>query len=395
MRRTLRTKAKRDDETDFSLVLGGPLYQLLIRTRLARPPLELLARRLIVIPAVAWLPLLALTLYEGTAIGGVAVPFLKDVEVYARFFVGLPLLLVAEPLVHARIRPLVRQFIDNDLIREDARSRFHTILERSTRLRSSMAVELSLIALVFLIGPWSRRYGLALDADTWFSIGGETTLAGHWSSWVSAPIFQFLLLRWLFRLALWWRFLWRVSRLPLALHPMHPDRAGGLGFLNRSMPAFLPVLLAQSAVVSGLILGRVLAGVGTAAQYRPEIAATVVMLVLSIAGPLLFFSMPLLAAKRDAMSRFSVLANRYARDFDHKWMRPDAPAGEPPLGSADIQSMADLDGSFAIVRGMRPVPFDLRFLVALAVVTASPFFPLVLTVVPLEELLKRVAGMLL
>ena len=76
-------------------------------------------------------------------------------------------------------------------------------------------------------------------------------------------------------------------------------------------------------------------------------------------------------------------------------MRPDAPAGEPPLGSADIQSMADLDGSFAIVRGMRPVPFDLRFLAALAVVTASPFFPLVLTVVPLEELLKRVAGMLL
>jgi len=30
---------------DFSLVLGGPLYQLFLRTRMARPPLDLFLHR--------------------------------------------------------------------------------------------------------------------------------------------------------------------------------------------------------------------------------------------------------------------------------------------------------------------------------------------------------------
>jgi hypothetical protein len=32
---------------DFSLVLGGPLYQLYLRTRMMRPPLDLLRRRIV------------------------------------------------------------------------------------------------------------------------------------------------------------------------------------------------------------------------------------------------------------------------------------------------------------------------------------------------------------
>jgi hypothetical protein len=38
---------------------------------------------------------------------------------------------------------------------------------------------------------------------------------------------------------------------------------------------------------------------------------------------------------------------------------------------------------------MRTVPFTLRDVIALVVVTAAPLLPLVLTVMPLEELLKR------
>ena len=53
----------------MSLVLGGPLYQLWRRLYAAGPALELLARRMIGIPLVAWLPLLVLTAYDGVAIG--------------------------------------------------------------------------------------------------------------------------------------------------------------------------------------------------------------------------------------------------------------------------------------------------------------------------------------
>ena len=48
------------NEPDFSLMLGGPLYQLYLRTKLARAPLELLIRRMVDIPLICWLPLLLL-----------------------------------------------------------------------------------------------------------------------------------------------------------------------------------------------------------------------------------------------------------------------------------------------------------------------------------------------
>ncbi len=36
---------------------------------------------------------------------------------------------------------------------------------------------------------------------------------------------------------IWYVFLWRVSRLPLQLEPLHPDRAGGIGFVGDCMRA--------------------------------------------------------------------------------------------------------------------------------------------------------------
>src|SRR5579864_6461922 len=52
-----------------SLVLGEPLYQLYLRTRLAKPPLDLLLRRLMGLSPICWLPLLALSVLGGRALG--------------------------------------------------------------------------------------------------------------------------------------------------------------------------------------------------------------------------------------------------------------------------------------------------------------------------------------
>ena len=90
---------------DFSLVLGGPLYQLWRRTSLAGDALQLLHRRLAVIVLLAWVPLLLLSLAEGNAWGArVRLPFLHDVEIHVRLLFALPLLIVAELVVHKRMR---------------------------------------------------------------------------------------------------------------------------------------------------------------------------------------------------------------------------------------------------------------------------------------------------
>ncbi|KAF1721249.1 hypothetical protein [Pseudoxanthomonas wuyuanensis] len=387
------------DTGDFSLVVGGPLYRLFLKTRLVRPPLDLVHRRMLVIPALAWLPLLALTVAEGNAVSGVVVPFLQDVETYARFLVALPILLFAELMVHARVREIVWQFRERGIVAEASMPRFEEAIAGAMRWRNSIAAEIALLALVFLLGPWVWQHGLALQTDTWYASADagriDLNRAGWWFVHISAPIFQFLLLRWYFRLALWWRFLWQVSRLPLELKATHPDRAGGLGFLGESVSGFMPVLFGQGVVVSGIIFSRVLTGANDALEFRNEIVVLVILLVAMVVVPLLFFSPDLMEARRVGLRKYGALATTYVREFERKWLQGGhVPAGDPLVGSADIQSLADLAGSSDIVREMWPVAFDLRTLLQLVAATATPFLPLVLTVIPFAELVKRVLGMM-
>jgi hypothetical protein len=384
---------------DFSLILGGPLYQLFLKTRLARPPLRLLHRRMLVIPALAWLPLLALTLLEGHALGGVSLPFLLDIETYARFLVAMPLLILAEPVVHSWTREIVWQFRERGIVQAESMPRFHAALDSAMRLRNSMTAELLLLAAVFVLAPWLWQHGMALQTDTWYATVDagriDLTRAGWWFVHVSAPMFQFLLLRWWFRLAIWWRFLWQVSRLSLEVKAAHPDRAGGLGFLGEGVYGFMPVLFAQGAVVSGLIASRVMTGARTAVEFRGEIALLILLLVAQVLIPMLFFVPGLIAARREGLRRYGALAATYVRDFERKWLGASMPTGEALMGSADIQSLADIAGGSDVVRAMRPVPFDLRVLLQLVAISAAPFLPLVLTVIPLTELLRRVVEMVL
>ena len=97
---------------DFSLILGGPLFQLLRRAHLCGDVADLLWRRVIALALITWLPLLVLSIAEGHAWGNnVKVPFLFDMDVHARFLLALPLLIVAELVVHQRMRLVVGTFV--------------------------------------------------------------------------------------------------------------------------------------------------------------------------------------------------------------------------------------------------------------------------------------------
>jgi hypothetical protein len=102
----------------------------------------------------------------------------------------------------------------------------------------------------------------------------------------------------------------------------------------------------------------------------------------------------LVRAKRTGLREYGVLAQRYVREFDHKWLRGGAAADEPLVGSGDIQSLADLANSFGVIRTMRVVPFTKETLLLLLVTPLAPVLPLTLTMVPLEELLRRLLGLL-
>jgi hypothetical protein len=385
---------------DFSIVLGGPLFQLLRRAHLSDDALGLVRLRILVISLLAWLPLLALSALEGHLWGGgVAVPFLKDVEAHARFLVVLPLLIFAEFAVHRRIRPLPQQFLDRKLIPESGLPRFEAAIASALRLRNSVLAEVLLLAFVYGVGVlviW-RQY-VTLDTSTWYAMpsgsGPEPSLAGRWYGWVSMPIFQFLLCRWYFRVFIWARFLWQVSRLKLRLIPTHPDRVGGLSFLAETSLAFFVLAAAHGAMVAGPLAGRIFFLGASLTQFKAEIAGLVFLMLCLVLGPLLVFVPQLFEAKWRGLREYGTLAGSYVREFDNKWLRHPPPANESFVGSADIQSLADLGNSYEVVRSMRLAPITNLAVLGVAVATLLPIAPLLLTVMPLEELLKKLSSIL-
>ena len=384
---------------DFSLVQGGPLFQLYRRTHLATDALELLHRRILVIALFAWLPLAFLSLLEGRALGGsITIPFLYDIEAHARFLIALPVLIAAELVVHRRIGPLMRRFVERRVVVAEDIPELNAAIDSALRVRNSVAVEVALVILVYTVGLWVWRSKIALGAATWYAVpdtaGGHYTAAGYWYAFVSIPMFQFTLLRWYMRVALWFWLLWRVSRFKLHLMAGHPDRAGGIGFLGKSAYAFGPLLFAQGAVLSGLIANRVLYERGSLSSFRVDAGGLIGFFVLVVLGPLVMFTPQLLQAKRTGSNEYALLATRLVGGFEEKWLRGRAPDVTQLLREPDASSLADFGTSYSVVKEMRIVPFGLHDITQLVVAAVAPLLPLALTRLSLEEVATRLIQIL-
>jgi hypothetical protein len=381
---------------DFSLVLGGPTFQLFRKTHLEGDQGDLLRRRVIIITLFVWLPLLLLSVFTSSN-GGARLSFLHDIEVQARFLVAVPVLIGSELLVHLRMRPVVRGLTERRIVRPRELPHFDNAIESAVRMRNSIPVELGLLLVVYTIGMWIWGSRVGLNTSTWYANAGgrwNLTSAGYWYVFVSIPIAQFILLRWYFRLFLWFRFLWQVSRMDLHLIPTHPDRCGGLAFLGKSSYSFAPILFAQGVMLAGLVASRVLYRGESLLSFKFQIGGFVVFFVLFILGPLLMFTPQMAKARRKGLADYGLLAQRYVESFERKWVVRDPSTSEELLGAADIQSLADLGNSYALVRDMRPVPFGLDDITRLTAATAAPLVPLLLTIFPAEELLLRIIKIL-
>lgn len=388
---TMTKAAFQDKVPDFSLVMGGPIFQLFRKAHLTGDHLELLHRRLLTIVSIAWLPLLVLDLVASRPGLTGRLTFLHDVEVQARFLVALPVLIVSELIVHSRLRPVVQRFVERRIVRRDDLPRFDAAIESAIRLRNSIPVELALFLLVYTFGLWLWSSRFAIQSPTWYANPGgrwNLTHAGWWYVFVSIPILQFVLLRWYFRFYIWYRFLWQVSKLNLHLVPIHPDRSAGLAFLGKSAYAFGPILFAQGAMLAGLVASRVLYRGENLLSFKLQMGGFVVFFVLAVLGPLLMFTPRMAAAKRKGLADYAQVSQGYVDMFEEKWVL-NTPPSEEVLGSADIQSLADLNNSYDIVRSMRAVPFGLEDISRLALATAAPLAPLLLTIFSPEELIMR------
>jgi hypothetical protein len=378
----------------FSLVNGGLLNRVWRRTGLSGDALQWVPRRAFVAAALAWVPLLLISMVDGNAWGnGVALTFLKDVETHVRLLIAVPLLILAEVKVHQRLHPIVRIFVEQGLIPDTARKRFDAAIASAVRLRNSVAAELLLIVFVYSVGLYMWRYQVSIDVASWHIAAGEgpagLSRAGWWAALVSMPMFQFLMLRWYFRFFIWARFLWQVSRIDLNLESIHPDGTAGLRFLSLSGRVYSVFLLAMGAVLAGMIANRIFYAGAKLLEFKVEILGWVAVLVFLILGPLLVFVPKLRAARRRGILKYGRLGQRYASDFHGKWTGGGQPPDEPLLGTPDIQSLADIRNAFLVVEGMRLAPFGMKTVTSLATYVVLPVAPLLLTTFSVEQLVDR------
>ncbi|MGA8099281.1 MAG: hypothetical protein WB810_11560 [Candidatus Cybelea sp.] len=362
--------------------------------------LRLRVAAIFILPLLAWLPLFILSTIDGKLLPGtVGTPFLLDLSAHIRLLVALPLFVLAARVGEARILPTLQQFLARRIVPENSIPRFEAAVASAFRLGDSIAVDLLIIAIIYLFDTLvARRTYVANDVATWYAAaaaqGSHLNPAGICYAYFSLPIFQFVLLRWYFRLFIWARFLGQVARLKLNLVPTHPDRVGGLGFLIMGTQVFALFAMAHGALLAGWLSTRVVIAKASLTGFKGEIVAIVAFVLFLTIAPLTAFARPLNRAKRRGVIEYGALAARYANEFRDKWIVPEADSKEPLVGSADIQSLADMAGSYEIVETMRNVPITAQMIVGFAVATLLPVAPLVLTLMPLSEILKKVAGIL-
>jgi hypothetical protein len=210
------------------------------------------------------------------------------------------------------------------------------------------------------------------------------TMAGYWYVYISIPIFQFILCRWYYRFFVWCRFLWQVSGLNLKLNSLHPDRAGGLGFLIMSVYAFQVALLAHTVLLTGVIANHIWHSGQTFLEFKLEIVTILLLLLFLALTPLVFFIIPLVRTKRKGLIDYGVVASDYVNNFQSKWMGENDNTNEVLLGSSDIQALADLSNSFNVTNEMRSVPFSRQTIIELLLLISLPLLPVLITIIPLS-----------
>jgi hypothetical protein len=382
---------------NFSLVSGGPFFRALRRMGLFE--LRHNIRRGAAWLILTWLPLVVLSIVEGTAWGTkVKIPLLSDFSIYGRFLVALPLLIAAEVVIDPFIRRVVSLFNSSGLIREEDIPAYHAILSKIVRLRDSALIEL-LLALVACIPFFLLTADYEWGPNQISAWHGTTSAglspAGWWFVFVGSPVVRFLTIRWLWRYTLWIHLLRRVAKLNLNLLPTHPDRLGGLGSLLFAQQQFGILAAAVGSVLAGQF-GNEIAHFGeTLSGIRAPAAVFIVISVLLVLLPLTVFSLKLFEARRDGLARHGLVARGVTGTFDDKWARKAGPPPEAMIGSQDPSSLIDYISSYDVIREMRVIPIGKRAVIYIAVLAAAPFAPVWLFATPLDRVIGEILKKLL
>lgn len=371
---------------DLSL-LGGPLHRMGCRLHLVRGRANTTALGL-ALGLLLWIVLMVLAFADGVVD---RMSSLLVVGVHIRLLAAIPLFFVCESLLDPRVTSFVRSVIRSGVIPQNALQNLEIKIVRITRWKDSWVPE-AICALLAVLLWWYdtrlTRFGATAD----YIVGHPTigfTMTGQWYWVVCMTVFRFLMLRWLWRLCLWWYFLWSLTVLPLRLMPAHPDGAAGIGYLDVVHAHFAPLVVAISLVQTASFAEGISAGTMPPGAIYPAVVATLFVDALLFIAPLLIFAPKLWACRVKGRDDYMNLAERYVDLFDRKWVGTGAAPSDQLLGTPDAGSLVALQHVVAGVSRVRWTPVSSRLQTQLTIAALFPMAPLLLIKYPVAELVQK------
>ena len=380
----------------FSIVEGGPIYDLLRRLHLVRQTASNVWARLIILLALIWFPLLLFSFKDGLAFGHqVRIPFLYDLAMYGGFLLGLPVLLFAQLYIDPSVRQSVLEFVHAHFIPDQELPQFERILRRVRQIRDSWIIEVILLGLALLPLFLLEHEWVTGMVTNWHTTGRGISAAGWWYALVSTPVIRYIAYRWVFRFILWAMLLWQITQLQLTLMPTHPDHSAGLEFLGMSEKHFGLLFCALGCSFAGRIGNSMLFEGTPLAHFEPVMVGFLLLSVGMGSLPLALLTPTMMTVRRKGLLEYGTLAKSYSESFDRKWVHCATRPSEPLLGAPDIQSLADMGHSFLQIEKMRRIPISRTLVQQLVGRSVLPLVPIIIFGTPIPELARELLKLLL
>lgn len=389
----------RSELRDFPLFEGGPHYLALDRAGLGASGRAGTLPIALVATLVTWAPLALLAAAQGLFTrSSSALPFVSDIALHLKLLLALPAFILSDRIVRRPLLAVLRRFLDHELVAGGDRERFLGLVASALRLRDSRVSSLVILVLACCGSLLLVRVVLFDAGPNWHFVGSggarRLSWAGWWHGLVSYPAYLFILLRFFYRLLLWWRLLGQVARMPLQFQPAHPDGAGGLIFLGASLSAFtLPAFALSAALSSGTAALMLMTG-ASLVEHKNGIIGIAAFIAVLFVAPLLFFVAPLARARARALRSYDALASvRLAALERCRAAQPPAALDGAPADDPGLSEVSDLNAVGVAIRSMRPLPLERADLAKLLIAILLPFLAVLSTAIPIGELLKKLIGL--
>jgi len=394
----------------FSLFDGDLVNRGFARLGLHSRPTADVVLRCLFVAGVTWLPMAVLAIAQGLYSRSIdARNFFADYAAYAQFLIALPLFVVGERIVSQSTREAAHTFVDSGVVQPADLPVADAAHRQVSRLAHSRVAEWGCIVLAYALAAATilpERWTPSMH--TWHMGAGDDpearirtifglTLPGTWALLVALPLLNYWWIRIAWKVIVWTRYLYHISRPRLVLVASHPDQTGGIGFVSEVQATFALIIFAYGiSNVAAVIAYKV--AIEKAPLTLPPVWGPAVGFIIGAPAlftvPLLMFTKQLFRTKHRALAAYREQILRQSTAFEPTWLGADASSAE---SATVLGNMNHLTMLFQRIEQMRIVPFDLKSgvqLIGSTVGSVAAALPLLKIEAPIRDWLEFISALL-